>query len=229
MAGDLTLQHRHASPTSGSSGWLRQLLRKPKHSSSSDAVPKQSPPSSSSSVTTASPSASHSTASPGQGPSASQLSISSPGSARWAKSYDVCICHSAKDLQFVEEMVSYLENAPEGIRCFLQLRDSMPGSPITTELCEAVQGSHCWVMVITPNFLEDPWCRYQMHQALAESPMANGRTIPVLKDIDRRDYPRELRCLYYISVTLKENGFRQIKATILRYLQELCRSTASGI
>ncbi|CAM4686935.1 unnamed protein product [Caretta caretta] len=212
-------------------GWVRRLLQKPKQSSSSaesSLNTKQSPSSSSSSssavVTSSSTSSSVASRSP-----ASQVSISSSGSARWAKSYDVCICHSNGDFEFVEEMVSYLESQPEGIRCFLQLRDAMPGSAITTELCDAVQNSHCWVLLITPSFLEDPWCRYQMHQALAEAPMANGRTIPVLKGIDQRDYPRELRCLYYIDVTRKENGFRQIKDTILRYLQELCQSTMSRI
>ncbi|CAM5121042.1 unnamed protein product [Natator depressus] len=210
-------------------GWVRRLLQKPKQSSSSaesSLNTKQSPSSSSSSAVVTSSSTSSSVAS--RSP-ASQVSISSSGSARWAKSYDVCICHNNGDFEFVEEMVSYLESQPEGIRCFLQLRDATPGSAITTELCDAVQNSHCWVLLITPSFLEDPWCRYQMHQALAEAPMANGRTIPVLKGIDRRDYPRELRCLYYIDVTRKENGFRQIKDTILRYLQELCQSTMSRI
>ncbi|XP_034610773.1 toll/interleukin-1 receptor domain-containing adapter protein isoform X2 [Trachemys scripta elegans] len=201
-------------------GWVRRLLQKPKRSSSSagsNLNTKQSPSSSSSSlVTTASSSTSSAVASQGQLSPASQVSISSAGSARWAKSYDVCICHSNEDLEFVEEMVSYLESQTEGIRCFLQLRDAMPGSAIMTELCDAVQNSHCWVLLITPSFLEDPWCRYQMHQALAEAPMANGRAIPVLKGIDRKDYPRELRCLYYIDVTRKENGFRPIKDTILR-------------
>ncbi|KFQ81144.1 Toll/interleukin-1 receptor domain-containing adapter protein, partial [Phoenicopterus ruber ruber] len=153
--------------------------------------------------------------------------ISASGSARWAKSYDVCICHSEVDLELVEELVSYLEGQPESFRCFLQLRDAAPGSAVVTELCDAVQTSHCWVMLITPGFLRDPWCKYQMHQALAEAPMANGRTIPVLKDVDRKDYPKELRNLYYIYMALKENSFRQIRDTVLRYLQELCRSSTS--
>ncbi|XP_006111309.3 toll/interleukin-1 receptor domain-containing adapter protein [Pelodiscus sinensis] len=210
-------------------GWLRRLLQKPKQSSSSrgsnlNAVSNQAPSStpSSSLETAASFSTSSSVVTLGQLPSTSPVSMSSSGSARWAKSYDVCICHSAEDLEFAEEMVSYLESQPESIRCFLQLRDAMPGGAIMTELCSAVHNSHCWVLLITPNFLEDSWCRYQMHQALAEAPMANGRIIPILKGIDRKDYPQELRCLYYINVTLQENGFRQIRNTILCYLRELC-------
>ncbi|XP_019402509.1 PREDICTED: toll/interleukin-1 receptor domain-containing adapter protein [Crocodylus porosus] len=214
-------------------GWLKRVLQKPKQrsnsGSSSTAAPKHSPSSSTSSpMGSSSSSASSSVFHPRSLlPSASQVNISSSGSARWTKSYDVCICHNQGDFEFVEEMVSYLESQPETFRCFLQLRDATPGSAIVTELCEAVQNSHCWVMVITPGFLQDPWCRYQMHQALAEAPMTNGRTIPVLKDIDRKDYPRELRCIYYIRVTFKENGFRQIKDSVLRYLQELCQSTPS--
>lgn len=128
----------------------------------------------------------------------------------------MCICHSEGDVELVQELVSYLESQPESFRCFLQLRDAVAGSAVVTELCAAVQSSHCWVMLITPAFLQDPWCRYQMHQALAEAPMANGRTIPVLKDVDRKDYPRELRNIYYIYMALKEKSFRQIRDTVMR-------------
>ncbi|XP_052553117.1 toll/interleukin-1 receptor domain-containing adapter protein isoform X2 [Tympanuchus pallidicinctus] len=224
--------------TSRAAGWFRRLLQKPKqssiHTSSSShsmtshslSSSPSSFSSSSSSAWSSSSSSSTSTARPGR---PAPVDISSSSSARWAKSYDVCICHSEVDLEFVEELVSYLESQPQSLRCFLQLRDSVAGSAVVTELCEAVQNSHCWVMLITPSFLQDPWCRYQMHQALAEAPMANGRTIPVLKDIDRKDYPRELRNLYYIYTALKENSFRQIRDTVLRYLEELCRNSTSGM
>ncbi|KFU85511.1 Toll/interleukin-1 receptor domain-containing adapter protein, partial [Chaetura pelagica] len=208
-------------------GWFRRLLHRPKPSSVERSSSASSSPSSSSAESS------------GSSPSTSLVrsirlspvlapDISASSSARWAKSYDICICHSEVDLELVEELVSYLEGQPESFRCFLQLRDATPGSAVMTELCDAVQNSHCWVMLITPGFLQDPWCKYQMHQALAEAPMANGRTIPVLKGVDRKDYPRELRNLYYISMALKENSFRQIRDTVVRYLQELCRSSLSS-
>ncbi|NWS60483.1 TIRAP protein, partial [Chunga burmeisteri] len=213
-------------------GWFRRLLHKPKPSSVESSL--NAGCSASSSPSSSSSSAESSTSSPGMSlarsvrPSPVSVSdISASGSARWAKSYDVCICHSEVDLELVEELVSYLEGQPESFRCFLQLRDAVAGRAVVTELCDAVQNSHCWVMLITPDFLQDPWCKYQMHQALAEAPMANGRTIPVLKDVDRKDYPKELRNLYYIYMALKENSFRQIRDTVMRYLQELCRSSTS--
>lgn len=189
-------------------GWFRRLLHKPKPSSAESTHSSSSSLSSSSSW---SPASSPRSVCPSTVPD-----ISAAGSARWAKSYDVCICHSAGDLELVSELVSYLEGQPESFRCFLQPRDAAPGSAVVTELCDAVQNSHTWVMLITPGFLGDPWCRYQMHQALAEAPAAEGRAIPVLKDVDRRDYPKELRNLYYIYMALKESGFRRIRDTVLR-------------
>ncbi|NXP02777.1 TIRAP protein, partial [Thinocorus orbignyianus] len=212
-------------------GWFRRLLHKSKPSSGESSLSTSRSASSSpssSSVESSSSSPSTSLAS-SVCPSPVSVDISASGSARWTKSYDVCICHSEVDLELVEELVAYLEGQPESFRCFLQLRDATPGSAVVTELCDAVQNSHCWVMLITPGFLQDPWCKYQMHQALAEAPMANGRTIPVVKDVDRKDYPRELRNLYYIYMALKEKSFKQIRDTVFRYLQELCRSSTSGM
>ncbi|NXY00609.1 TIRAP protein, partial [Centropus bengalensis] len=199
-------------------GWFRRLLHKPKPSSAERSFNSSCSASSSCSSSSAenSSSSSMSLVRSVRLPPTSVLDINASGSARWTKNYDVCICHSDVDLELVEELVSYLEGQPESFRCFLQLRDAAPGSAVVTELCDAVQNSHCWVMLITPSFLQDPWCKYQMHQALAEAPMANGRTIPVLKDVDRKDYPKELRNLYYIYMVLKENSFRQIRDTVMR-------------
>ncbi|NWU93672.1 TIRAP protein, partial [Upupa epops] len=210
-------------------GWFRHLLRKSKPRSVESSL-NTNHSSSSPSLSSAESSGSYPITSLGGSSCLASVSdISSSGSARWAKSYDVCICHSEVDLELVEELVSYLEAQPQRFRCFLQQRDATPGSAMVTELCDAVQNSHCWVMLITPGFLRDPWCKYQMHQALAEAPLANGRTIPVLKDVDRKDYPVELRNLYYICMVLKENSFRQIRDTVARYLQELCRSSSGRI
>ncbi|NXF75471.1 TIRAP protein, partial [Sclerurus mexicanus] len=208
-------------------GWFRRLLHKPK-SSSVESSPNSSH-SASSSPSSFSSSAKSSSSSPNTSLATSSISlsldISASGSPRWDKSYDVCVCHSEGDVELVEELVSYLEGQPQGLRCFLQLRDAAAGGALGTELCDAVRSSHCWVLLITPGFLRDPWCRFQMHQALAEAPVADGRTIPVLKGVDRREYPRELRNIYYISMALKESSFKQIRDTVLRYLEELCRSS----
>uniref|UniRef100_A0A8K9XXB8 TIR domain containing adaptor protein n=1 Tax=Oncorhynchus mykiss TaxID=8022 RepID=A0A8K9XXB8_ONCMY len=104
----------------------------------------------------------------------------------WSQTYDVCLCHSPMDIEEAIRLDSYLENPPCGLRCFLS----------------AVQSSHCWALLITPNFLLDDWCQYTMHQALSEGPMSN-RIIPLVLTLPYSQYPKELRFYYYKDLKLK--------------------------
>ncbi|XP_036393288.1 toll/interleukin-1 receptor domain-containing adapter protein isoform X2 [Megalops cyprinoides] len=166
--------------------------------------------------------------------SASSTSSHSPppqpllsAAARWCRAFDVCVCHSTEDAAVAQLLVSHLEARPHGLRCFLQLRDSAPGGAVPTELCEAVRSSHCWALLITPHFLLDPWCRYQMHQALAEAPMSN-RIIPLVLHVSQSEYPAELRFYYYINLTGDpERGYELVYKTVLNYLEDMCRSVSA--
>uniref|UniRef100_A0A8C3VN32 Toll/interleukin-1 receptor domain-containing adapter protein n=1 Tax=Catagonus wagneri TaxID=51154 RepID=A0A8C3VN32_9CETA len=146
---------------------------------------------------------------------------SSSSSGRWSKDYDVCVCHSEEDLAVAQELVSYLEGSTASLRCFLQLRDATPGGAIVSELCQALSNSHCRVLLITPGFLRDPWCRYQMLQALSEAPGAEGRTIPLMSGLSRAAYPAELRFMYFVDGRGPDGGFHQVKEAVLRYLRAL--------
>lgn len=147
---------------------------------------------------------------------ASGGSGSSSSNGRWSKAYDVCVCHSEEDLVAAQELVSYLEGGAASLRCFLQLRDATPGGAIVSELCHALSSSHCRVLLITPGFLRDPWCRYQMLQALSEAPGAEGRTIPLMSGLSRAAYPAELRYMYFVDGRGPERGFRQVKDAVMR-------------
>ncbi|KAM5311270.1 toll/interleukin-1 receptor domain-containing adapter protein isoform 4-T9 [Glossophaga mutica] len=92
-------------------------------------------------------------------PPAQEGATSSSSGGRWSRDYDVCVCHSEEDLAAAQELVAYLENCSASLRCFLQLRDAAPGSAIVSELCRALDSSHCQVLLITPGFQRDPWCR----------------------------------------------------------------------
>uniref|UniRef100_A0A8D2DKR5 Toll/interleukin-1 receptor domain-containing adapter protein n=1 Tax=Sciurus vulgaris TaxID=55149 RepID=A0A8D2DKR5_SCIVU len=145
----------------------------------------------------------------------------SSSSGRWSKAYDVCVCHSEEDLLVAQELVAYLESSTASLRCFLQLRDATPGGAIVSELCQALSSSHCRVLLITPGFLHDPWCKYQMLQALTEAPGAEGCTIPLLTGLTREAYPPELRFMYYVDGRGPNRGFHQVKEAVMRYLQTL--------
>ncbi|XP_026361220.1 toll/interleukin-1 receptor domain-containing adapter protein isoform X1 [Ursus arctos] len=148
-------------------------------------------------------------------------SSSSSRGGRWSKDYDVCVCHSEEDLAAAQELVSYLEGSTASLRCFLQLRDATPGGAIVSELCQALSSSHCRVLLITPGFLQDPWCKYQMLQALTEAPGAEGRTIPLMSGLTRAAYPAELRFMYFVDGRGPDGGFRQVKEAVMRYLQTI--------
>lgn len=170
---------------------------------------------SASSFTPTTASTSLATSPPGAPPSpSSQSSLSS--ALRRSRRYDVFVCHSSvgSDCQEALKLVAYLEASPQGLRCFLQHRDDCPGGAMSTELSQAVENSHLWALLITPDFLQDDWCRYMMHQALAEGPMSN-RIIPLYKNLSKADYPQELRFFYSINLNQNpERGYSRLNMTL---------------
>ncbi|KAL0973310.1 hypothetical protein UPYG_G00201780 [Umbra pygmaea] len=148
---------------------------------------------------------------------------------RWSQTYDVCICHSPEDIKEAMCLVSYLEDPSCGLRCFQLQRDANVGGAIPTEICRAVQSSHCWALLITPNFLLDDWCLYMMHQALCEGPMSN-RIIPLILNLSYSEYPHELRFFYYKDLSKNpELGYKQVYKTVLKYLEDRVKKAADEV
>ncbi|XP_073426059.1 toll/interleukin-1 receptor domain-containing adapter protein [Dendrobates tinctorius] len=144
------------------------------------------------------------------------------GSVRWQSQYDVYICHSEADVSYAMEMLSYLEQQPEKLRCFLPMRDMQAGGPIPSEMCSGLESSHCWVMLLTPQFLSDNWCKYQMHQFLAQAPCSNGRLIPVIIGLTFAQYPSVVKHMYAIKGTFNDPSvFSKVKEAIVTYLKEI--------
>lgn len=215
---------RSKKPLGKMADWLRQALsKKPKEMPVSQESPPSDAPQPRSQDCPSPPGLSSATSavvSPDLPPAHEGASSSNSG-GRWSRDYDVCVCHSEEDVVAAQELVAYLEGSSVGLRCFLQLRDAAPGGAIVSELCRALDSSHCRVLLITPGFLRDPWCRYQMLQALSHAPGAEGRTIPLLAGLARAAYPAELRFMYFVDGQGPERGFRQVKEAVQRYLQTL--------
>ncbi|XP_070827045.1 toll/interleukin-1 receptor domain-containing adapter protein-like [Chaetodon trifascialis] len=203
-----------------SSAQRRQEAKVTKNSVSSVSTVSTSPASASSFC-------SSSSSSPGTTPSKllqSQTALSSV--VRWRRKYDVFVCHSSVDSDIEEagRLVSFLEEPPQNLRCFLRQRDDCPGGAISTELCQAVQNSHLWVLLITPNFLQDDWCSYMMHQVLVEGAMSN-RIIPLVQNLSHLQYPQELKFYYYINLsTNPDHGYTVLNKTVLQYLKDLVKN-----
>ncbi|KAL7878859.1 hypothetical protein AOLI_G00098330 [Acnodon oligacanthus] len=134
--------------------------------------------------------------------------------------YDAYVCHSEKNISQAQALVSFLESPSRGLRCYLQTRDCPLGGAVCTELCKAVQSSHCWVLLISPNFLQDDWCLYQMHQVICEGPMSQ-RIIPAVLDMHISEIPNELRFFYTVDLNRNhEAGYAQVYRTVLQYLKD---------
>ncbi|KAM3923321.1 toll/interleukin-1 receptor domain-containing adapter protein [Leptodactylus fuscus] len=153
-------------------------------------------------------------------------------SVRWQRMYDVYICHSEEeaDCSYAMQMLSYLEQQPEKLRCFLPMRDMLGGNPITSEMCSGLESSHCWVMLLTPHFLSDQWCKYQMHQFLAHAPCSNGRLIPVIIGLSFDQYPVEVKHMYAFKAASNDTSvFINVKGAIVTYLKEMLTVTCDQI
>ncbi|KAG8002160.1 Toll/interleukin-1 receptor domain-containing adapter protein [Nibea albiflora] len=65
---------------------------------------------------------------------------------------------------------------------------------------------------------------YMMHQALAEAPMSS-RIIPLLQNLSRSEYPRELKFYFYIDLSFNsDRGYSHVSRTVLKYLEDLAKS-----
>lgn len=137
---------------------------------------------------------------------------------RWRLKYDLLVCHSDADCDIEEakHLVSFLEASPRSLRCFLWQRDVCVGGAVFTEFCQAVQESHMQALLITPNFLEEEWCKYMMHQVLSQGPMSN-RLIPLLHNVPHSQYPQELKFYIYTNLTTNsDRGYNRINLTVLK-------------
>ncbi|XP_073706978.1 toll/interleukin-1 receptor domain-containing adapter protein [Garra rufa] len=135
--------------------------------------------------------------------------------------YDVFVCHNDEDSDLAQSLTSFLEQPSNGLRCYLQERDCPAGGAVSTELLQAVQDSHCWLLLVTPNFVRDDWCSYQMHQVLSEGPMSQ-RIIPAVVNMPRSKLPLELRFLFTVDLNMnKESGYNQVYRAVLHYLKDM--------
>ncbi|XP_062860036.1 toll/interleukin-1 receptor domain-containing adapter protein [Trichomycterus rosablanca] len=161
-------------------------------------------------------------------------SFSSPSSAqslppalsapfRFTRTYDVCVCHSDKDNTQASALVSFLETSYRGLRCYWYPRDCSYGAALSTELCKAIQASHCWVLLLSPQFMQDEWCWYQMQQVISEGPMSQ-RIIPTMLNMRISEIPKELRFFYTVDLNRnQEAGYTQVYRTVLQYLKDMCK------
>jgi hypothetical protein len=103
--------------------------------------------------------------------------------------YDVLRSHAGADSDLASWLHARLEAA--GLRVFFDQCDLMPGTAVGSGLAEAVRRSTYFVPLVTENFGERLWPRFELESALAHAPF--GKVIPVLHGVARDQIPDVLR------------------------------------
>ncbi|XP_078673477.1 uncharacterized protein LOC144912297 [Branchiostoma floridae x Branchiostoma belcheri] len=83
------------------------------------------------------------------------------------KTYDAFVAHNSHDSAWViRQLLPQLERGdPPEFRLCLGERDFQPGAPIVDNIAESIYESRKTICVITRNFLESDWCRFEMQMA----------------------------------------------------------------
>ena len=78
--------------------------------------------------------------------------------------YDVFICYSYKDVEWVKELSAELEK--RGFICCIDFKDFAVGAPIVENITEAICYSRKTVAVLTPDSVQSNLFYYELQKAL---------------------------------------------------------------
>ncbi|XP_070532202.1 uncharacterized protein [Ptychodera flava] len=92
----------------------------------------------------------------------------------------VFFSYSNKDRDWVEDAINKLESGGK-ITCLYDDRDFIAGVPIVDNILSCIMKADRTVLVLSPDFVNSPWCRYEVQLTLSEH-LARERkvVIPVL-------------------------------------------------
>ncbi|KAJ8673123.1 hypothetical protein QAD02_004385 [Eretmocerus hayati] len=114
----------------------------------------------------------------------------------WDKSYDVFLCFSHDDVDFVEEeLVSRLEAGPDPYTICLHHRNWLAGEWIPDQIANSIGDSRMTIMVLSPNFIRSRWGRHEFRIAHQQGVIENkNRLIIILYgDINVQQLDSELQ------------------------------------
>ncbi|XP_075227523.1 toll-like receptor 6 [Lycorma delicatula] len=124
--------------------------------------------------------------------------------------FDAYVSYSVKDDAFVSQMLAQgLEQGDPPFRLCLHYRDFNVSAYVADTIVEAVESSRRTIVVLSKNFLQSEWCRFEFKSALHEVLKDRRRRmiVIVLGDIPQRDLDPDLR-LYLKTNTTIEWGDR---------------------
>ncbi|XP_019363480.1 PREDICTED: myeloid differentiation primary response protein MyD88, partial [Gavialis gangeticus] len=135
--------------------------------------------------------------------------------------FDAFICYCQKDIEFVQEMITELEQTEFKLKLCVFDRDVLPGACVWSIASELIE-KRCrrMVVVISDDYLDSSECDFQTKFALSLSPGArHKRLIPVKCRSMKNEFPSILRfitvCDYTNPCTKRWFWIRLAKALML--------------
>ncbi|NIO68502.1 MAG: TIR domain-containing protein [Anaerolineae bacterium] len=117
--------------------------------------------------------------------------------------YDVFVSYSSKDRAWVRgELLQRLEAA--GLEVCIDFRDFEPGAPSADEMERAVLTSRKTLLILTPDYLESAWTKFETLMLQVLDPAnQERRLIPLLREKCR--LPLRIRYLTYVDFAEPED------------------------
>ncbi|KAF0287755.1 Toll-like receptor 6 [Amphibalanus amphitrite] len=112
------------------------------------------------------------------------------------KLYDAFVTYSAQDTRFVNEVLApELEQATPALRLCLLRRDAPNTSYLGDAVHHCVQASRKTLLVISRNFLDNEWCRFDFKASHLDALRTSRGTVVLLYGVDRSAVEGELKTL----------------------------------
>eukprot|EP00058_Branchiostoma_floridae_P026017 XP_002611507.1 hypothetical protein BRAFLDRAFT_63858 [Branchiostoma floridae] len=114
--------------------------------------------------------------------------------------YDFFVSHSSKDANWVNyALLPALEGDLRFKGCVAD-RDFLPGKSVFDNIIDSIENSYKTLLILTPDFVNSVWCKYETEQALMESLMGKtGRVIPIM--LKECVVPSSVRTITYLDVS----------------------------
>ncbi|KAK3090156.1 hypothetical protein FSP39_009533 [Pinctada imbricata] len=114
--------------------------------------------------------------------------------SRYDYEFDAFVSYAEKDADFVKtKMITKLETE-YGCHLCLHERDFRVGEKIASNIISAIHNSNKTIVVLSPEYLNSNWCKYELHMANEEEHHQDRKVVVllVLEQVKKRDLPAEV-------------------------------------
>lgn len=131
--------------------------------------------------------------------------------------YDIYICYCSEDRDTAQELRDVMKKEYHLNVC-IDFIDFMPGAAISDNICNSIRNSKAIVFLLSPEFLDKKWARWELQHALHDSLIYHQKKMfPVL--LKKCSIPKELELCHAIDLqgankTVRAEGWKRLAAAV---------------